>query len=409
MAATTWVPLTRLEPQRWLLSNGEIVSEPALEATSTGRKVRVAGTTSSVFSGELNQLLTQAAQNVAIEKGATIWLALPNEDLGEELKRHATNFNGTNLSKSALHLIHEPTEVRGQTVCWWRFKDPDSIFEVLLVAQLVRMNASNSAQQMNIRAWIPGPTTQAWENNFQIHQVSNPGFTETLTAVQGHPDRYEWQEFLRDNKVAWPEKWLGSQHFSHARAAVTKMLAVVRDFEELDSIEVPDYSDPSVRTFRRLDLYDTNVSGELVNELTEYLDNAPTVDQAGKIYEELIDLLQSTGIQVGKKLENDFMAALLAGEKETLNIEVHGIADSNIMGVDTSHRLSVHLPTGTFIVECDHAHVNRNEVAEKWEEAVTMASLTGQESELLAYAKAYAADRIKKRTSSILKERSETV
>jgi hypothetical protein len=52
--------------------------------------------------------------------------------------------------------------------------------------------------------------------------------------------------------------------------------------------------------------------------------------------------------------------------------------------------LSVHLPTGTFIVECTHGDVDKNVVAEKWEEALTMASLTGEEDTLLAYAREYA-------------------
>ena len=49
---------------------------------------------------------------------------------------------------------------------------------------------------------------------------------------------------------------------------------------------------------------------------------------------------------------------------------------------------------------------DRNAVAEKWEEAKTMASLTGEEDLLLGYAKAYAQNSIQGRTERILRERT---
>ena len=100
------------------------------------------------------------------------------------------------------------------------------------------------------------------------------------------------------------------------------------------------------------------------------------------------------------------MAALLSGDKASLGVRVFNLAETN-HNVDNAHKLSVHLPTGTFVVECNHQAVDHNEVAEKWEEALTMASLTGREDALLAYATAYAKDHAKKRTQTIIKERSQ--
>lgn len=403
---TVWMPMTRMEPKSWLLGNGDVVQEPALEMTSTGRKVRVAGTTQSVFSNDLDSLLGQAVQEIAALKQTHVWI----ETTGgvQRVVERQAGYDPAS-EKAKLHLVHDPTNGGGHTTLWWRFKDQNTPYEALLTVKLtkVRSHGSVNAQQMSVFLTIPGRmyydpacSKSAWN----ITSDSFPDVTNALHHLDSGNTTYKWQEFFRDNKPNWPSEVLGTSNHQHARAAVTSLLQTVREIEELESIQVPDLGDPYTPAWRTLDLYDTNVNAELLSDLTEYLDGAPTIEQAAELYQKMLETLRSVGITVQGKDPNDFMAALLAGEKATLNMEVYALAEEN-QQVDSNHKLSVHLPTGAFIVECVHHEVDKNTVAEKWEEALTMASLTGEEDTLLAYAREYAKANNARRTKQILKER----
>lgn len=395
--------MTRMQVTQWLLANGEVITEPALEMTASGRKVRVAGTTDSVYYGELHGLLTRAAETVAAQRGTTVWMELPYDV--PKLVRTVAGIPDTQVK---LHLVHDPTNAYAKTVTWWRFKDANSPFEVLLVATMWPRRGDLTSQEVDISLAVP-IRRYGYSEEMEVCTTRTATFSELNDNSMSRTDHYYvWQEFLRDHEPDWPSNLLEHKTHSYARPAVTQYLKALQAFEELESIQVPDFSNPEKPGYMTLDLYDTNVNAELLSDLAEYLDGAPTIEQAAQLYQQMLDTLRSVGISVGKKSENDFMAAMLAGDSEVLNMQVQRLAEQG-MSLDRHHRLSTHLPSGTFIVECDHAMTDRNQVAEKWEEAVTMASLTGQEDDLLAYAKAYAADRIKQRTKTILKERAETV
>lgn len=399
--ATTWVPMTRMEPTEWLLANGEVITEPALEMTSSGRKIRVAGTTKSVFASDLDNLLHRAANHVASERGTKVWMQMPEAGFLTTILDHTGHSHRPRRAR--LHVVHDPSDRQAATLCWWRFKDPSGPYEVLLLAYMHRQGyGEDPRQSVNISIAIP---LRHGASGIRVVNVTGEHFADLSSFIPGD-HYYEWDEFLRDNPVSWPDEHLGGRTFAFARPAIQHMLKVIHDFEELAEIEVPDTSDPATPDYRTLELYDTNVNAELINDMREYLDGAPTVEKVAEVYQQMLEMMRSIGIAVGKKDENDFLAALLGKETETLSIPVLKLPEEG-GSIDHNHRLTIHLPTGSFIVECDHAGLDRNRVAEKWEEAKVMASLTGQEDELLAYAKAYAGKQIQKRTTTILKERIE--
>lgn len=405
MGSTVWNPMTRMEPRSWLLGNGEIVKEPALEMSGSGRKVRVAGTTKSVFESSLDSLIDEAAHTIARSKGTDVWLDV-STPVETQLARSAGFVPAG--TKASLHLVNDPTNNDASTICWWRFKDPGTPFEVLLTATLKPATSYGSnpgRQQLTACLYVP---TRAYysPSTACVAQVADTQFDSLLNVLYHRNDqlKYKWLEFMQAEPVEWPMEDLGDGYQPHPRAAVTTLLNLVRGYEDLETIQVPDFSDPDNPSWRELELYATNVNSEFVNDMTEYLDGAPTIEQAAQLYEQMLQTLRSVGILVQDKSSNDFMAALLAGEKATLHMEVYALAEEG-NGTDTDHKLSVHLPTGTFIVECTHQDVDKTTVAEKWEEALTMASLTGQEDTLLAYARAYAKEAIQNRTKAILKER----
>jgi hypothetical protein len=404
MGSTVWSPMTRMEPKSWLLGNGEIVKEPALEMSGSGRKVRVAGSTNSVFETGLDSLISEAAEVIAEKKGTHVWL-----DVSTPVETQIADQAGfvPAATKASLHLVNDPTNTSAQTICWWRFKDPSTPFEVLLTATLKPSSVSGAPGRQYLSSWAYVPTrTYHTPSTPQVAQIGDTQFDSLLNHLYYRNDqlKYKWLEFLNAEPVEWPMGDLGEGHQPHPRAAVTALLNLVRSYEDLETIQVPDFSDPDNPSLRELELYATNVNAEFLNDLTEYLDGAPTIEQAAQLYDQMLQTLRSVGILVQDKSSNDFMAALLAGEKATLHMEVYALAEQG-NNTDTDHKLSVHLPTGTFIVECTHQDVDQTEVAEKWEEALTMASLTGQEDTLLAYARGYAKEAVQNRTNAILKER----
>lgn len=407
--ATQWIPLTRFEPKSWLLANGEIVKEPAMEQTSTGRKVRVAGTTDSMYASELEECIGKAVQAVAKSKGTSV--VIPLEDWRRQ-EVNALGFDPT-VTKAKMHLIHDPTNQRGTTTAWWRFKHPTLAFEVVLYSQMIGSPAANQPGRQVIQTSIVIPGINHYGSGLGASwtKTADAGFTNYLSMARYADgfDEYKWREFVRDNPPSWATNWLDTITSPTQRHAVTEYLKIVREFESYEAIQIPDLTNPSAApAWLDLELYETNVNAELVADLTDYLDSAPTIEQVAELYDTMLQTLRGAGINVSGKSSNDFLAALLAGDKASLNMDVLALAEGEFQ-IDHMHKLSVHLPTGTFIVECSHATGDKDTVAHEWEEARTMAALTGDEPELLAYARAYAKEKNDKRTKQILKERKPPV
>lgn len=404
--ATQWIPLTRFEPRSWLLGNGEIIKEPSLERTASNRKVRVVGTTESVYNGDLESLLGRAARSLATQKGTNVLLDLTQ---AQEHERAELRYDPTQ-TKAELHLVHSPTDKAAKTICWWRYKHPTMPFEVVLSATLSNhaIHSTPTQQAMSVSAVIPARTYyESMDPSWQTVTDENfSAMTNLLTPLDSQL-RYKWIEFIRDNPPNWPAGLLGSRNHPQQRGAVAAFLAAVRELEDIDTIQVPDFSDPYKPAWMNLELYQTNVNNTFIDDMKEYLDGAPTIEQVAGMYDEILKTLRSIGIAVSGKSANDFMAALLAGEKSTLNMDVLALAEEGYQ-VDQDHKLSVHLPSGSFIVSCTHKGVDKGAVHQEWEEARTVAALTGNESELLAYARAYAQKHSEGRTQRILSERVAT-
>lgn len=401
--------MTRMEPRSWLLGNGEIIREPALEMTGSGRKVRVAGTTQSVYHYDTEQMLFDAAQALAREKRTHVHL-----EVTKPLSVILASVAGYDpaATRAKLHLVHAASDQTAKTIVWWRFKDINTPFEVLLTVIMNNFGGSRNVAGVQriqtlltfpTRTYQPGPTEG---NDTKVVNIQDPKFSALVEQVArlGYDHQVAWEQLLRDDEPEWASV-LGQGEHARLKDACAALLKLVRRIDGYDCIEVPDLGDPDNPSFRTLDLYDTNYNQALSQDLADYLDGAPTVEKAAELYTELLGTLRACGFVLDQSSTNDFQAALLNGDKAALGVRVFQLAGENHTD-DNEHKLSMHLPTGTFVVECNHREVSRDQVAEKWEEALTMASLTGQTDELLAFAQAYAKDHRKKRTTRIIRERT---
>jgi hypothetical protein len=224
-------------------------------------------------------------------------------------------------------------------------------------------------------------------------------FTDITTNLEFSDAESAWDSWMYTNSPPWhPGLNVNeTRNVSGARNAVKDLLDVVRKIEQLQTLEVPNFADPENPSWVSMELVGTNVNGAFISDMVDYLDGAPVVEVALEHYQSLMALLRSMGMDVrmGPTADNDFAAAMLAGQTGALSMNVHNVVDPTDTGngfeIDHEHKVSVHIPTGTFIVECDGRPQDPEQVVQKWHEAKTIARLTGEEDELLAYARAYAA------------------
>lgn len=409
MAATTttWHPRTALDPKSWLLASGEVVTEPALEETASGRKVRIAGTTTSMFSKDVDDLIFQGVQAVAKNKGTTVWMALDDKQRRAQEQQFYSNAI-TRGTKPSLHLLSNNN--RGQvTTAWWRFRHPTLPVEAVVICQMSpshsgygRQNHTN--QDVKTALLMPSTIPAQAQNVTYINSVSSD-MSEWQHNLRDAGHRLRFQEMLRDNKPNWDgDVRLRQEVIAGDRLAAKSFLTDVENMEAFEEFDVPDLRDPQNPTWLTLELHDTNVSGEFIQSLKDYLDGGSVVEEVKKHWDEITRLMRSAGLVLEEKDEASFSSALAGGDPVTIQVQ----SPPNEAGhmLDHTHSVVLHLPTGTMIVNCaNSAQVNNNEIAHKWEEALTMASLTGKEDELLAYARRFAETANERRTDKILSER----
>lgn len=393
MAATTWHPRTQMLPKRWLLTSGEVVQEPALEETASGRKVRIAGTEVTAFSGAVDDLIWQAVQATATAKGAEVWMEL-DPAKQKQYTAGMLGYDTDSQPKAELGF----TCGKDQTIAWWIFKHP--IFPIEATVSLV---LSGAVGRLYLQPRLVTQSTYCRrEPTWHVETNRLGEMIPHQTGTYSHND--DWREFLRDNPPAWePDKVLGQEHFQTERAGVKELLARVRHLDSLLSIEILDLRDLSTPSLLELKLWDTNVTEGFINDLTDYLDGEPAIALAATHYRAMVSALRQAGLVLGERNEGHFQAAL-AGGGEALTVEVKSPADEG-GDPDPFHSLTLHLITGTIIVNCSNRHEDRDRVAEKWDEAVALASLTGKSDELLAYARRYAETQNEARKARILTER----
>lgn len=401
MATTTWHPRTSFtQPRQWLLTNGEIVTEPPLEQTATGRKVRVAGTDLSAFSRDMDELILRSVYEFAEQKKTQVWMPLDGRE-------KAMNGLAGISSESTTDLYVLTPDLTSTTKIWWRFRHPTLPIEAIVTVDAGRVTPGYAGSQHRVATTVTVPHTHpvrrdVWQAmTFDAERVTTPAFQELYVGDVNLGSR----EFVRDNTPEWAHV-LEGRVLGTERAMVGFLLTKVREIDQYETIQIPDFRDSDNPTWLDLELYETNYSPTIASELAEYLDGTPTLTEALRIYGELQACLRGVGMVMEDKTENDFQKALLAGDAAGLTVDIgtpH--APQSEGGWDHDHSLTMHLASGTFVVNCS-ATVNYGDVADRWDEALTIASLRGEEDTLLTFAREAAREGQTKRSRTTVRERT---
>lgn len=399
---TTWIPKTQFEQRSWLLSDGSVVDEPPLEMTPSGRKVRVAGTDMSMFSRDIDSLVYQAVEAKAKARVASVWMPLIG--LGNAIDGACGYHPAT--TKAKLHVVQKSAPSTAKTIVWWRFRHATLPIEALLTVQAGRTNTyyNNTDEKVSVRLTVPRMAPYGYQAMYpEVVTESSDSFHLSLDRVD-QSDHYTVREFIRDNPADWATI-LGEEVFSTERHMVEALLTKVREADSLASIEVPDLRDPSDPGWLELDLYETNLNSDLITDMTDYLEGTPSITEALRLYQDLRQTLRSIGMVLDDRTENDFQRALLNGDASGVTVKLEQLPNETGDQHDANHTLTLNLATGTFIVNCSLNVAHRNEVADRWEESLAVASLTGEEDALLAYAREYGRTHDERRAQQILRER----
>lgn len=404
MASTTWQLQPALNLRSWLFADGQVMVEPQLEESGSGQKVRLPGTKISAYKKDMDDLIVKALQTQAAMSGTKVWMPLDDR---EDNLRAELGFNpaAPEYRRADLHFT---TPGNTETVLWWKFKHPTMPVEAVMSIRVKDRRASTGTRPQDIVGTLVYPWTWAGQDQTQTQYVAerDPRFGQTVNEAYSSVSVQNALTSLIGEGCETSAAYkgvLGATFHNGQRAATEALLGLVRQVDELERVFIPNLNDLNNPTWLELELIDTNVGDFFIQELLDFLDGGPTVAKAVELYEELIGTIRALGFVFERKEENFFLEALRSGDKAAFTVKVSDLAEVDNK-TDAVHTLHMHLPTGTFVVSCGATMAEHTVHA--WEEAHLVASLSGKEDTLLAYAREHLDKQDKPRVRRIMKERN---
>lgn len=392
--ATTWLPKHRFkQPRSFVLANGDIIEEPQLEESSTGRRIRLAGDAKSVYPKDEDALIKRGLERAATRRRTQLWMPL---DLNETALERTAGFTPADVRAR-----FEPTiRQRVKAIAWWSFKHPTLPVKALLFVRWYQDNDYGEGHQITTGLVTPNQVAKGLSPLAVLS--ADPELAPIRRTLADNLAKERFQEFIKDDTL----DLLGMETGLIERKAVATLLKQVRAIEELEEIRVPDLRGAENLEFDwlTLKLDESNINGRFTQDLSEYLSDTATADRALEVYKELIGVFRTMGMVIDTNLrENQLVEAMLHGDEKALTVKIaHAVGED---GKDVGHAVSVHLPTGTFVVSCGNRQEDKDKIAHAWEESRMLAELTGQEDVLLAYARQYVTTDHHRRTKKIVAQR----
>lgn len=425
MSTTLWYPLPGTGT-RWMLTDGTVLDEPAMESSSSGRRVRIAGNKTNSYPAPER---SKAAYAEVLRRARTReqWVLCeylapsPESDLPPAPRLYMLDNPSCNQWRS----------VDEKVVYGWYYQCaefPNVTLSIQIVGEDSRgYYARRSAERMVSLKTQMTPLALA-DAGTHAHAFEDFG---SLTSVpMGSPmplgsflNRFYDGTYgtcpithVAPNDHARLRELLAStkdevRYYGDDRGQLRDLLCRVRAWDELDEFTLANPAKstfsgapgPDVLTMRRTA---TNVTPAAIENLTVALDAAPLIEEALAKYGELRTVLNRIGLVLGDLRRSDLVRTLTgerAGVLAGVNVQAYsgdsarGAGDPNLRATLTchdDHKLSLDLLSGMFVVACDRRAISDPEIlaitGARWQEATAIASITGQENELLAAARVVA-------------------
>lgn len=361
---TTWIPEPRMRPPRvWLLDNGQLIEEPELEMSSSGRRVRIKDRQeTSVYAKERDAVIEGAVEEAVKRTGSDILTclnkaeAIATEDTPLEASEFPKLGNGFgSVSFRAKWLFRHPSLPLTATITvtlrkTYRNYEIGSNLSFDQVSQQSRHQPS--AGSLDARnGWSTGVMLRHWSDEHADlrHQLEARGLHEHFKEVKADSER----------------------------EAVYRFKERIEAFENWATVAIPDVRDVDHVKWLDLDFVDSSVTGQFMADLADYLDSQPIVDKVAEKYEELRELMRYLGIVMEERSSEDFQRAVATSGSEALRVKVEA-TDANERRQDGAHSVYLHLMTGTISVECSSRVTDPDEASDNWKLARFEAEVNGE-------------------------------
>lgn len=352
--------------RKWLMTDGSVQEEPLIEQSPSGRRVRVAGTKQS-YPAKLHEAL--AANSLTTISGHQVFALLDSHEpwsKSEALPHYPFTEKNEGFEQgsveytSLLRCVEHPELFLGRTLTasfhhGWGATPSGSVRLSYWGSKLAR------AVQHN----------QGYDPVLHLEDIRDRLNRFTLTGRN---------DLLKDGRTTFT---------SSTRETMAVIYPVLRKWREEEEtlVEIPNLA-TSEGTWH-FETVSTDVTPDLLDGIAAVVEGAEDIKEAARLYKELRKVLSRSGLFLPHKREGSF-ARLISGDAEGMPVAIRNNDTPGQDGVglaDGSHELWVDLLTGEVSIHCgpaDAMNVNTTRIAsEAWEEARTIASITGQEQELV--------------------------
>ena len=389
MSGTTWLPDPEPARRVWLLENGELVEEPELEVSGSHRRVRVKGRQeTSVYMKERDTIIQEAVERVATRKRTDILTCLSRSE--------AIDHEQGDLPEAALDVDGDRVK---PITCTWVYRH-----ESLPVTARIQITLRhNYRRQYKVSSQLTFDEVSARSR----HQPHTGRVSGGLWDID-MPGRY-WDQRSEDLRSALDRSDLDKHFITHTCASEREAIRTLRDqinvFEEREHVQVPDVRDPSNVRWLTLSFQSSNIEGQLLSDLADYLDSEPIVEQVAEKYAELRQLMRYLGLVLDERSPDDFQRAASLGGDDALRVKVSA---TNPDGTDDhAHSVLLHLATGTITVSCpSRSRISDEQLADSWKLARFEAEMRGELDALMGYYRSMIEDQDRHQVISVINQRS---
>lgn len=386
---TDYVPFPRHHKRKWLLTDGRIVEEPNLEQSPEGRRIRVAGSDTSVYAKELDDLIYRSVTQFAENEGERVWMRVSSDDPVKEIKQ---NFRSQGDAPTP-HFIQQPSASRyigRSSSLSWTFRH-----DTLPIAAQLTVSASENPRNGNrqtISVEVNYPSTNPYDADSR-HWMNVEGpddFSFSDTGGDGstayHDAKQKFYDSIRDYVPQWVNDLLGTTTYANEREAAAALAKLCRTIEEYETITIPDLRDPAKLQWMEVGLYDTNYSSKFLQSIIDFVNGQPIAEELATLWGQMVEAFRRAGIVVDSLEESDFSAAL-QGETDRVVASTRSVYHDE--GQDEHHVVGFDVATGTITVTCSNRDVRPESVAAEYEIARIRAEARGELDAFLAFEERY--------------------
>lgn len=410
--ATTYHPLPRHRPMKWLLTDGRIVEEPPLETSDSGRRVRVVGDRKSVYQKELDDLIYRSVTQFASKNGERPWLRIVNDDPVSELN----NELGAVTQIDHPHFItpQETSYYSRSSKLTWTFRHETLPIAARITVEMTspgtRHYNRSSSREERVEVSVTHPSTSPYDAFERVWRTSSHpegfSFSEHSDGSQDYiQQKQDFVDWLRNNLPEWT-RVLGATAWANEREAAAGIARLCREIESFESITIPDLRDAENPDWLELKLHSTTYSSDFARSLIDFINGQPVVEQVAQHWNEIVTLLKRAGIVTKELQESDWHAAI-QGQTERVEVTLGPIdAPNEDNGNDNQHILGVNLATGTLSVSCTVRDTRPEDVATDYEIARIKAEARGEIDAFLGFQSNFLNARHDERHQRIVEQRS---